>query len=190
MRTGRRIEWWDFGAATFLSQPVGLVVGALALPAPGCRRRWRPGWLRAVWRPGLRSRLRRWWRARLDDRTGMRGPPARSPGCFTRGRRVRPTPPGGRKAGSTYPRRWAGSGAGRRPPSPWPGPPPAGERTAVRARRPAGVHPQAVSVVNGEASVTTSISSRESFSKARHMATSSQESRGPCSSPVASSTTV
>ena len=36
----------------------------------------------------------------------------------------------------------------------------------------------------------TSTSSRESLSKARHMATSSQESNGPCSMPVASSTMV
>ena len=54
----------------------------------------------------------------------------------------------------------------------------------------AGAHPQAVIVVIGDASVTTSTSSRESFAKARHKATSSQLSHVPWSSPVASSTTV
>ncbi len=36
----------------------------------------------------------------------------------------------------------------------------------------------------------TSTSSRESLLKARHIATSSHESRGPCSAPVANSTMV
>ncbi len=49
---------------------------------------------------------------------------------------------------------------------------------------------QLVYLAIGDASSMISTSSRESFSKARHMATSSQESQGPCSSPVASSTTV
>ena len=51
-------------------------------------------------------------------------------------------------------------------------------------------HGAAVSVAIGDWSVITSTSSRDSLSKARHIATSSHESQGPCSSPVASSTTV
>ena len=51
-------------------------------------------------------------------------------------------------------------------------------------------YPQAVIVIIGEASVIISISWRESFAKAMHMATSSQLSQVPWSSPVASSTTV
>ena len=67
---------------------------------------------------------------------------------------------------------------------------PAGGRTAARARRAGGSAYQLVYLVIGDASSMISTSSRESFAKARHMATSSQESRGPCSTPVASSTTI
>ena len=67
---------------------------------------------------------------------------------------------------------------------------PAGGRTAARARRAGGSAYQLVYLVIGDASSMISTSWRESFAKARHMATSSQESRGPCSTPVASSITV
>ena len=129
------------------------------------------------------------------------GPAARNPvsdGVLVRGRSG-PCQPGGRSPSRHPPgRRPAGCAAGRRQTlPPHSGPPPAGGRPAVRTPRrragdtchgaPTGDPSRSPSQ---ELSSMTSISSRESLSKARHMATSSQESRGPCSTPVASSTTV
>ena len=160
---------------------------ALSL-APGCRRRWRPGWLRAVWRAGIalgasspvvNSPSRPYERAR----------PSRS-GAQAIARTAVPSPAGaprGRQVGGTYPRRLAGCGAGRRQ-TPRPVPAPRRRTDGCTCRR--AHHGAAVSVAMGDWSVITSTSSRESLSNARHMATSSQESQGPCSTPVASSTTV
>ena len=69
-------------------------------------------------------------------------------------------------------------------------PTPAGGRTAARARRAGRGTYQAAYLVISDASSMISTSSRESLAKARHMAISSQESQGPCSLPVVSSTTV
>ena len=91
------------------------------------------------------------------------------------------TPPPGR--------RQAGCAAGRRRTLP-PRPVPAPRRRAAGSTCRRAHQGAAVSFAITEVSSTTSTSSRESFAKARHMATSSQESRGPCSTPVESSYTV
>ncbi len=135
-------------------------------------------------------RLRRRWRTRLDDRTGVRSPPARRSRCFTRRRRVRQAPPPRRPKGRRYVPSTAGRLRSRAAPPPWPGSAPAGGGTAARARRTGESTYQLVNLAIGDASSMTSTSWRDSLSKARHIATSSQESQGPCSSPVASSTTV
>ena len=67
-----------------------------------------------------------------------------------------------------------------------PGPRDVPAPAAVRAHS----HACAANVAIGDWSVSTSTSSSESRAKARHMATSSQESKVPWSSPVVSSTTV
>ena len=96
------------------------------------------------------------------------------------------SPGGGSRGGAESGRLQAGCAAGRRNPSPRPD----AWRPAARAGEDACAQPQAVIVAIGDASVMISTSWRESFAKARHMATSSQLSQVPCSSPVASSTTV
>ena len=180
----------DFGAATFLASPVGLVVGAAGAGMPetmetGLAPRRLEG-------RDCARRLRRRWRTRRADHTGVRGPRVRTPGCFTRERRGRPATPRRPKVRQCVPSTASRLRSRAVPnlPALLKYPTPAGGGTAARARRPAGVHSQAVIVAMRGTSATTSTSLRESFSKARHIATSSQESRGPCSSPVASSTTV
>ena len=165
---------------TFLSPPVRLVVGAAGAGMPEtmdaeltpCRLAGRD----------CARRLRHRWRTRRADCTGLR-----PPGPETQVLHAGEASP----AGSTYPRRQAGCAAERGQTLPSrSGPTPAGGRTAARARRASGSAYQPAYLAITGVSSTISTSSRESLLKARHMATSSQESQGPCSSPVASSTTV
>ena len=186
MGTYRRV---GFQGATFLSPPLGLVVGADGAGKP------------ETMDAGLAPRrLAGRVCARLLPRGGELAEPtvrACAPppsGASAIARMADPSPAGaprGRQVGGTYPRRRAGCGAGRRSSKP---PPdrarPPGGGTAARAGAAACAHSQALRAAITGASSMTSTSSRESFAKARHMATSSQESRGPCSAPVASSTTV
>ncbi len=208
----RRIEWGGIGAATFLSPPMRFIVGdlvpqtgmsVLMLPEPAaglaprrlagrdCARRLRHRWRECsaglrpprvvvsglAARPPARRPARRAGVRLAAQRGGFPPPPAgRNPDGFrTAAQQGGANPPPGRVCprrradGSTYYRLRAGGTCRRR----------AGASTY-----------QLVYLAIGDASSMISTSSRESFSKARHMATSSQESQGPCSSPVASSTTV
>ena len=175
-----RIEGWDFGAATFLSPPLGLVVGAASVGMPEtmdaglapCRLAGRDCARRFVASGELAELTVRACAAPpWSGAQAIACAADPSPGGATRGRQV----------GGTYPRRLAGCGAGRRQA-------PRRRTDGCTCRR--AHHGAAVSFAITHVSSTTSTSSRESLSKARHMATSSQESRGPCSAPVASSTMV
>ena len=170
---------------------------------PGCGR---PVWSHPVSRRGfppavLRGAPRSGWL-----RSGVAFPPpraGRNPDGFEtemRIRRAAEARPVGDPPARVIEWRLARSGpmptAGRlrsraasNPPSPV-GPTPAGGRPAARAHAGPGEAHHPATLESAGPSLMTSTSSRESFSKARHIATSSQESRGPCSSPVESSTMV
>ena len=147
---------------------------ALSL-VPGCRRRRKPGWVRAAWRAGIAL-------GALVACVVLAEPTIRA--CTA------PRRPKGRYVPSTAGR--LRSRAELNPSFPvGPGPPaegrqyvlPAAGRTCKRAH-----HPASLEITGASSMISTS--SRDSFLKAIHMATSSQESRGPCSKPVASSTMV
>ena len=181
----------------------GVTGGGTALP--GCGRPvWsypasRPGALPAVLRSAPGSGLRR---------GGMTFPPppaGRNPGGFETAMRIRRAAearpvgdPPARVIEWRLPRwrvrsqcrRQAGCAAGRRQTLPPVGSSPPGGRTAAHAHAGPGEAHQPATLESAGPSSMTSTSSRDSFSKARHIATSSQESRGPCSTPVASSITV
>ena len=195
MGHGKPIEWLAFRAPAFSWLPAGLVAFAVL--------RFRPD--PATWE----SMLLLWARSPAPVAVAAGLPPHRLDGGDRARRRhgggvagggtprsdrdrrlcVRDQPPGldcgmvARTAELSPAVDWPATRV-RSPPRPdvW--------RPAARAGAAACAHPQAVIVVIGDASVMISTSSRDSLANARHMATSSQESQVPWSSPVASSTTV
>ncbi len=192
MSRWRRYRWRGCSAG---SRPPRVVVSGLAAGLPACRPARRARVRLAAQRGGLPPAPGEKEPGRIRD-----GDAHPASGGGEAGRRLPGT--GYRVAARAVARSGPMPTAGRLrsravvKPSPRPGLPPAGELTAVRTtgctcRRRAGASTyQLVYLAIGDASSMISTCSRESFSKARHMATSSQESRGPCSSPVASSTTM
>ena len=137
-----------------------------------------------------RGRLRSWRCLKRDSLNGLRPQTPPGAGLLASGRRsLNPPSPKPLPADLLTPPGRLHSRAAAKPPS-RPGPAPRRRMAGYTCHGVPTARPVPVRVAIQEASSTTSISSRESLSKARHIATSSQESRGPCSAPVASSTMV